>query len=103
MIDLQTVRNVAIARRNNDGPYFVQVDDPDIPVFEIDPRHVVRIIDELVEGCSWSAEIECVAGLVEYLREYDIFPVDDADNGYSVRCSEPIESRLRARLRLGPQ
>lgn len=97
-----TIRNVAITRQATDGPYCVQVDDDRISVFEIDPKHVIALTEELAPG-SWSAEVQAVPGLADYLRAHDIFAVDESENGFSVRTSEVIESRLKERLQRGPQ
>ena len=97
----KTVRYVAICREwRTDDPYQVQVDDPSIPVFEVPERYVVRIHDELSEGCSWSAEIELFDGLIEYLKAYAIFEYVEDENGF--HHGELIVDRLRQRLAIGP-
>ena len=96
-MNARTVLNVAIAKDDeNDWNYHIQVNDENIPRFEIDPCHVVRIIDELADQ-SWAAEVEIFEGLVPYLKAWDLFEYDVTENGFAssdLRTTFPTERQL---------
>lgn len=94
----RTIRNVALAKDDEeDWNYHIQVDDDEgIPRFEINPGHVVRIIDKLAD-LSWSAEVEMIEGLVPYLKAWCIFEYDVTENGFTsgdLRTTFPTERQL---------
>ena len=96
---MRTVKNVAIAKDDpSDTFYIVQVADEQIKPFVVEPWQVVEITAELVEGCSWSAEIELLEGLVPYLKAHCIFDIDITPNGFTVNVS-----RRRASAQDEPQ
>ena len=86
---MRTVTNVTIAKDDpSDTCYRVQVNDDRVDPFIIEEFNVVRIIDELVEDCSWSAEVVMVPGLVPYLKANDIFCLDVTPSGFVVNTEK---------------
>lgn len=86
---MRTVKNVALAKDDpNDTFYFVQVADEHVDPFVIEPWQVVEFTSELVEYCSWCAEVELLDGLVPYLKAHDIFDIDITPNGFTVNVSK---------------
>ena len=93
---MRTIKNVALGKDNeNDICYHVMVADERVEPFIIESWQVVELNEVLVEGLSWSAEVQAVNGLVPYLKAYSIFNIEITDNGFTM-------TDLREDYRPGP-